>query len=547
MTKDGGTVYTKTVKRAVWQISSRYALVVRQVFDYRGNLTETLVEVRGQGLRDGRSFGISNTGIRSLTSMTILKDILEGADNLRLNEKRPRAKEAKNDDLVFEMEAALQVIKEDFTKEEENLQSLMASDRITCDKLSAIVRPDELVYKVDALGQPCVYRAARTSVYQKSDGTIVFCINGRQVDSNGQTTGWTSSEALEVPSFVGEKPIVDLKAYPLRFHPENDQVRGTLIKRGLRRMQLHEQRFYDYSGAALHETKSPLGIMSKEKFNARGLFHWTPFLFPTAFACPPSCTASASPPRFGVTSPITPFLPCVLTHSGAFSIPNTTSITWNPTIWDLLVLPTPSKRLLRTLVKSQVPQRPAKFDYFVLSNGLGLVCLLSGPPGVGKTLTAEAVAETVQRPLYVLSSGKLGSDPDIIDERLEGVFRLAQTWKAVLLLDEAEVFMAKRSATDLARNAVVSIFLSQLDYYRGILILTMNRVEEIDEAFRSRIHFQLCYKDLDMEAKKAIWRGFLKKVGGEGASVDVEGEEMEKLAGMEMNGRQVRFCVGLGL
>jgi SpoVK/Ycf46/Vps4 family AAA+-type ATPase len=127
------------------------------------------------------------------------------------------------------------------------------------------------------------------------------------------------------------------------------------------------------------------------------------------------------------------------------------------------------------------------------------------------------------------------------------VFRLAQTWKAVLLLDEADVFMAKRSATDLTRNAVVSIFLRQLEYYRGILIQTTNCVEEIDEAFKSRIHFQLSYKELDKEVKMGIWRGFLKNAGGEGASVDVEGEEMERLAGMEMNGRQVSSRARLAL
>jgi SpoVK/Ycf46/Vps4 family AAA+-type ATPase len=116
------------------------------------------------------------------------------------------------------------------------------------------------------------------------------------------------------------------------------------------------------------------------------------------------------------------------------------------------------------------------------------------------------------------------------------VFRLAQTWKAVLLLDEADVFMAKRSATDLARNAVVLIFIRQLEYYRGILVLTMNRVEEIDEAFRSRVHLRVGYEELDEEARGKVWRGFLEKVG-------LEGEEVGRLAGMVMNGRQVSFSL----
>ncbi|KAK4445210.1 ATP-dependent zinc metalloprotease YME1 [Podospora aff. communis PSN243] len=554
-TKGGGRVYTKTVKHAAWQISSKYALVVRQVFNSRGELAEILIEVRAQGLRD------------------VLKAILEGAEDLRLNEKPPvitpqmlyhcapqlrirleaeRAEEKKDDDLVFEIEAALRVIKEDFSNEEENIKSLLASGRITFETLWAVVPPNELVYTVDALNQPCVYRAARTSVIKKPDGAIVFCINGRQVDSNGQKTGWTYSNTLEIPLFVGEQPIVDLKAYPLRFHPDQANVRQTLIERGRRRMQLHEQRFHEYRGAALHETKSPLtGVTSKEKFNCQGRIVIDPAAFkeiePNNHFVPWIHRLLPIPTRQPTDDELICMPAVIYGFSlssklwGAFSISHTTPITWNPTIWDSLVLPHPSKHLIRTLVKSHISQTQTQtstpqFDDFIIGKGLGLILLLSGPPGVGKTLTAEAVAETVQRPLYVLSSGELGADPDVIDSRLQTVLRLAQTWKAVLLLDEADVFMAKRSATDLARNAVVSIFLRQLEYYRGILVLTTNRVEEIDEAFRSRVHLRVGYEELDAEARGRVWRGFLGRVG-------LDGEGVERLAGMVMNGRQIKNVV----
>lgn len=142
----------------------------------------------------------------------------------------------------------------------------------------------------------------------------------------------------------------------------------------------------------------------------------------------------------------------------------------------------------------------------------------------------------------MLSSGELGSDPDSIDQRLQRVFRLAQTWKAVLLLDEADVFMVKRTDLDLTRNAIVSIFLRQLEYYQGILILTTNRVEEIDDAFRSRIHFQLSFPDLDSVARRAIWRGFLGNVNKNGGvAVDLDEPAIGRLADMDMNGRQVRI------
>ncbi len=170
---------------------------------------------------------------------------------------------------------------------------------------------------------------------------------------------------------------------------------------------------------------------------------------------------------------------------GAFAISRISDICWDEAIFDALVLSGTQKRLIRTLVLSHVSQS-SSFDDIVHEKGKGLVGLLVGPPGVGKTLTAEAVAEVVHRPLYVLSSGDLGSDPEKMDGSLKKVLELAQTWKAVLLLDEADVFLAKRDDHDLVRNAVVSIFLRQLEYYQGILIMTTNRVESIDTAFQSK-------------------------------------------------------------
>lgn len=85
----------------------------------------------------------------------------------------------------------------------------------------------------------------------------------------------------------------------------------------------------------------------------------------------------------------------------------------------------------------------------------------------------------------MLSSGELGDEPHKMEKNLTEVLELTQTWGCVLLLDEADVFLTRRDDTNLTRNAVVSIFLRQLEYYQGILILTTNRVESIDPAFQS--------------------------------------------------------------
>lgn len=76
--------------------------------------------------------------------------------------------------------------------------------------------------------------------------------------------------------------------------------------------------------------------------------------------------------------------------------------------------------------------------------------------GVGKTSTAECVAAQLHRPLFPITCGDLGTDATTVERRLEEYFRLAQRWGCVLLLDEADVFLAKRQPSDLKRNALVS-------------------------------------------------------------------------------------------
>jgi hypothetical protein len=129
----------------------------------------------------------------------------------------------------------------------------------------------------------------------------------------------------------------------------------------------------------------------------------------------------------------------------------------------------------------------------IQGKGRGLVVLLHGVPGVGKTATAEAVAMENHKPLFVITCGDLGLTPSEVESSLKNVFRLAHLWDCVLLLDEADVFLSQRSKQDMKRNALVSVFLRVLEYYNGLLFLTTNRVGTIDEAFKSRIHISLYY------------------------------------------------------
>ena len=120
----------------------------------------------------------------------------------------------------------------------------------------------------------------------------------------------------------------------------------------------------------------------------------------------------------------------------------------------------------------------------------GMILLLCGPPGVGKTLTAESVAEEMKVPLYSMAAGDLGLDPRTVESSLRDILEMCTKWNAILLLDEADVFLEQRSLHELERNKLVSIFLRVLEYSECILFLTTNRVQTFDAAFQSRIHIR---------------------------------------------------------
>jgi len=64
--------------------------------------------------------------------------------------------------------------------------------------------------------------------------------------------------------------------------------------------------------------------------------------------------------------------------------------------FDKLVLPTDKKELIKALVE----HRNQSFSDIISGKGGGCIFLLHGSPGVGKTLTAESIAELLHRPLY---------------------------------------------------------------------------------------------------------------------------------------------------
>lgn len=183
---------------------------------------------------------------------------------------------------------------------------------------------------------------------------------------------------------------------------------------------------------------------------------------------------------------------------------------------------------------------------FVRNKGEGRIFLLHGKPGVGKTTTAECIAEQSRTPLLSITCGDLGISPEEVEKNLMKWLKLATLWRAVLLLDEADVYLESRVPGDLQRNSLVSIFLRALEYYQGLLFLTTNRIGTFDEALISRIHVVLHYPDFTDKQREKIWMTSFRKLEEERPEIKIgvgvtdyalENSELKKL---KWNGREIR-------
>ncbi|KFA54443.1 hypothetical protein S40293_10081, partial [Stachybotrys chartarum IBT 40293] len=222
-----------------------------------------------------------------------------------------------------------------------------------------------------------------------------------------------------------------------------------------------------------------------------------------------------------------------------------------------------TKGLLFDLVTSHKFSNPAKddnkrngleVDDIIPGKGKGLVVLLYGPPGVGKTSTAETIAEATRKPLFSVSVADVGTKAKHVEANLAKIFSLATSWQAILLIDEADVFLESRGrgattqSTD--KNALVSVFLRVLEYYQGIMFLTTNQIADFDVAIVSRIHVAIQYESLDKVQMHDIFTGFLDKLDNQGLIEDYEGIKSwlnEDVFGESFDGRQIRNIVTTAL
>ena len=183
--------------------------------------------------------------------------------------------------------------------------------------------------------------------------------------------------------------------------------------------------------------------------------------------------------------------------------------------FDDVILPPETRRALDEAL-AQVTQHDLIFNKWGLGErhptGLALAFNFAGPPGTGKTICAEALAQSLGRRLFLVRYAELeslwmGETP----KNVAAIFRAAREEGAVLFFDEADAIASKRStspSTGFQResNTVVSVLLQELEWYNGVVIFATNLAANFDPAFERRIRTHVLFEMPGAAEREKIWR-----------------------------------------
>lgn len=439
----------------------------------------------------------------------------------------------------------------------------MKNERIvTWDMLWAFFPPGEKVIYRDNFTDENVRADVLWTDYQESQEGLKLVMKVTKWDYNCKS--WSQyTSTLSVSAYEGGCAITSLNVYPLQFEEDPKASEEAFLDAGKRFCELSMMQrncYMNYKGSMVsYIFVDTCYRVKRENADGRIMIDLGSFSkmnpdYPMGSAKPPceiirdnivvNIAITEDPNRKFAPSFVYGFS-FRLKEWGCFSVCGISEIKFNDLAYDDLVMPAETKALTECLVKEHLKgsknkvadvNKGADGADVIANKGEGCIFLCYGPPGTGKTLTAESLSEKLHCPLWCLSIFELGTTPAALETMLVKVLDVVASWGAILLLDEADVYLERRSTADLARNAMTGVFLRQLEYYRGVLFLTTNRDSEFDEAICSRISMFLYYGRHDEHQRSEIWTSMFRRVGLN----DVTPDTLAEFSKPDFNGREIR-------
>jgi hypothetical protein len=473
------------------------------------------------------------------------------AYRLELTEDEPRS----------HLDVLLDFMTKGLGKERQVMQAMLAKQQINFEHFWYLYRPGDLIVTY-LKGRPWLMEATRTFYEEDAKCGKFMRVDATHTDYDGTNVGMTkhSFKMTQRAVFGQANPtnIRDLPVYPWKFADADDELEKSIIDRGERFIHSCGVSIKHYSGLADYLKNAPPSYWHPEMDEFDPV--WLPYTESGRIVVDRKTfqedhyNGSHVAKKVGLTDRDRLLCPPFVYGFSVsrkewcrFYIDSISETAWKDDAFKSLILPQKQLNIVNALVSSHRFPDDARNESE--QKGKGLVTLLHGPPGSGKTLTAECAAEETQRALFSTSMSELNryNDAYWFEIELKRVLRLATIWKAVVLFDEADVFLEARgdktsTGDAAARNALVAVFLRHLEYFSGIVFLTTNRIHVFDAAMKSRVHLALGYSAPDMDSRRLIWTHTFSKLPEDERGHELEAA-VEGLSRTSLNGREISNIV----
>ncbi|KAJ3573820.1 hypothetical protein NPX13_g4567 [Xylaria arbuscula] len=460
-------------------------------------------------------------------------------------------KKTTDNETRMHMNLLFQFMENELGPDRTKILSMIDQGQITFLSAWVIFRPGDVLYTT-VMDHGWLMRCVKT-VYEANDKIgPYFDVHCRYTDYDGKDVGDAAHKVrlIQKQDFGAENPanIMALEIFPRKFIGDHS-LEERFEKRGDRFLELRGCSTQSYDGLAQYAKDPPWSWWDYDLAMAPAI--WLPYTETGRVILDKATFKQDYPgksPSISKAQAERAFCPpFVHGYSLAkkewcrFLVSNLSPVNWKKDAWDKLILEEEQKLVLQALVTSHAYPENARDQ--PEQKGKGLVILLHGSPGSGKTLSAESSAEMTHRALISTSMASLDTErmSFIFERNLRRLLQYATLWKAIVLLDEADVFLEMREekAGNADRNALVAIFLKELEYFSGIIFLTTNRVETFDWAMKSRIHLALGFTPPGSSIRQQMWTQALGTVPADEIGIDDIARAAVILAERNLNGREI--------